>query len=560
MELKASPGAAVLDRVHQPRGCDMNKFFGKLVNRVFGKRKAKRARPTSRIAVEKLDSRDMMAVVTASVGADHVLRINGTNDFDQITVYENNGFISVSATANWVPQAAPIAPVPAASLSRIEINGFDGWDSINFTKITTGNVSLDALNLPVPVVMYGGSGNDIMQSTTIGPGYDFYPTPVTMFGGDGADELRGGNGNDQLHGDAGNDRLYGGGGNDQLGAYWVGSTWMDDPGNDVMRAGWGNDALGGGTGNDVLFGDDGNDTIWGDDGDDQLWGGAGVDDLHGQAGDDWMDAGSAGEYANGGGQVYDFNAYYWTQNGTSYDDILQGQSNTCWVVTGLAEAAYRGVDLKDYISYQGNGVYRVFWKPDYAHGGMMVDGHGQTYEDVHFTGRTGIITSDYGIDNRLYPYYGTDAAIPATTVSGAHNGESWVILYQRAILQQANRAWDNPGSGGCYWEPPLYVGLHSTEYSGSNMTLSNLMSAVDNHRCVEAITNSDATKITDPSLVNWHWYSVQGYRIASYTNIYTNFGTISIPNYNVDLYDPHGKLVSVSWSNFASSMVAFDVQ
>lgn len=236
------------------------------------------------------------------------------------------------------------------------------------------------------VVFNGYGGNDTFRN--------FTAIPTTADGGDGDDVLQGGTGNDILSGGTGDDMLCGGAGNDSL---------------------WGD------AGQDQLFGEADNDALYGGENDDESWGGAGADVLFGGSGDDWMDAGSAGEAVNGGGQPYDFSAYSWANGGTQIDDVKQGNGPTCWVMAGLASAAARGADLAGAISYRGDGVYRVSWAPG------QVDGRHQTCEDVTFTGKRSL-------------YLNTDA-VPA------HESESWVILYQRAILQQADRAWDNPGSG-----------------------------------------------------------------------------------------------------------------
>jgi hypothetical protein len=92
-----------------------------------------------------------------------------------------------------------------------------------------------------------------------GPGNDSVvvaanvPVPVTLRGGPGDDRLAGGGGADKLVGGPGNDRLYGRGGAD---------------------------ALYGGSGEDVLYGGSGNDGLWGGSGTDTLVGGSGVNELH----------------------------------------------------------------------------------------------------------------------------------------------------------------------------------------------------------------------------------------------------------------------------------------
>lgn len=76
---------------------------------------------------------------------------------------------------------------------------------------------------------------------------------------------------------------YGGAGNDVMN----GGT-----GRDTFHGGDGNDTIDGGGGNDLIYGSDGNDVLWGQAGDDTLRGGAGIDILFGGAGDDDLDGGA----------------------------------------------------------------------------------------------------------------------------------------------------------------------------------------------------------------------------------------------------------------------------
>lgn len=162
-------------------------------------------------------------------------------------------------------------------------------------------------------------------------------------------------------------------------------------------------------------------------------------------------------------------------NGVSYGDVIQGNGPTCWVMAGLASAGGRGIDLPSRIQYLGNGTYRV--------NGLLADGQGKMFQDVRFTG-------DLPTDAR-----------PAA------EGESWVVLYQRAILQQAGRSWSDPGSGGCFHEPPLYVGRRYQVISPTNLWA--IVDAIDEGRCVMAMIPAGNAEAIKPGLPTWHWYSVR---------------------------------------------------
>lgn len=332
-------------------------------------------------------------------------------------------------------------------------------------------------------VLIGGTENDTIN------GFDGNDT---IWGEDGSDRIGGQNGNDTIYGGRGSDTLWGDAGNDYL---------AGDENDDTIYGGTENDILNGMDGNDNLFGEAGFDTLGGQSGDDKLWGGADFDWLYGDEGNDWLDAGSASETAVGG-DGRDFNAYVTAINGTYYTDVVQGQSitaKTCWVMAGLAGATRTGsLDLSTRIQYLGNGVYRVNW--------LRADGRGQMFEDVTFTGDT--LPADAVADERQAAW-----------------AESWVVLYQRAILTQAGRSWADPGSGGCYVEPPLYLGRDYTSVDPTR--LDQIFQAVFAGKAVMAFIPAGNTKAEELGLPTWHWYTVLSV-------------TLTTSGWSVTVYNPHG--------------------
>ncbi|HUR89189.1 MAG TPA: calcium-binding protein [Ramlibacter sp.] len=124
-----------------------------------------------------------------------------------------------------------------------------------------GDDSIDAWNSQYGPHLFGGAGNDTMQS---GAGGETH-------GGDGNDVLSGGT----LYGDAGDDSLAGGGmldggdGNDTIvGSLFSVATLVGGAGNDFLVAGKWGDALSGGDGDDTQDGAGGNDSIDGGAGND----------------------------------------------------------------------------------------------------------------------------------------------------------------------------------------------------------------------------------------------------------------------------------------------------
>jgi len=143
---------------------------------------------------------------------DRILTITGTRADDTISIQIVNGRLSSPGLSE---------TYPTSTFSKIQINAL------------AGNDTLDASASPVPVILNGGDGNDL------------------LLGGAYADLLLGNAGNDTLFGGRGNDTLHG----------------NDD-----------NDYLNGGPGADQLFGDAGNDQLFALDGAvDALYGGAGFD-------------------------------------------------------------------------------------------------------------------------------------------------------------------------------------------------------------------------------------------------------------------------------------------
>jgi uncharacterized protein YkwD len=217
--------------------------------------------------VEGLEERSLMASHLTANLSGGVLRIEGTNQNDQILVRQDNNRISVSYTDIKVGSGYQ-ASVAASSVKRIEVRGLAGDDRISLDSENRGGQALH-----VPTYVWGGDGNDVIRGSV---GDD------RLYGGNGDDRLYGGNGNDRLDGGAGNDYLDGGSGNDQL---------FGGNGNDVLR---------GAAGADQLFGSAGNDSLFGGTGNDRLDGGTGQNRLNGDSGNDLLITRSSHDVLNGG--------------------------------------------------------------------------------------------------------------------------------------------------------------------------------------------------------------------------------------------------------------------
>lgn len=134
-----------------------------------------------------------------------------------------------------------------ASDDLVEVNGRDGQDTLDFSKLTHGVGETLPFTIKNIERVIGSqfddtiTGDRFIQQIDGGGGNDLIRGGVgdnILFGGDGADELYGGAGNDYLYGGADDDKLFGG----------------EDI--DILSGGLGNDQLTGGAEADVfVFGD-----------------------------------------------------------------------------------------------------------------------------------------------------------------------------------------------------------------------------------------------------------------------------------------------------------------
>ena len=173
-------------------------------------------RYVSGATIEMLESRTLFAsggAVRAAV-VEGALEVAGTKRADAILVMLSS-------------HNPDVVHVHAGRLSAL-VGAFNRADFPNGIVVSGGKghdrIVVNSM-MPLPVVLLGGVGNDL------------------MFGGDGDDVLDGGKGNDVLYGGFGNDALDGG------------------PGVDRLNGGAGADSLSGGLGADQITGGDGNDSF-----------------------------------------------------------------------------------------------------------------------------------------------------------------------------------------------------------------------------------------------------------------------------------------------------------
>jgi RTX calcium-binding nonapeptide repeat (4 copies) len=243
--------------------------------------------------------------ITAVLGTDDILRIQGDNQSDLIQVGQQNNRVWIS-NVSILSNGHAFSSVSADDVNKILIHTGSGNEQVALPSSMT-----------IPTEVLCGPGNNIVWG-----GFN-----DTLIGGGGNDMLIARGGNDSLVAGAGNDSLFGDVGNDTL----VGGPGLDylvaGTGHDVLISGSGNNYLLGGTQSEVLRGGSGNDTIIGGSGNDTIIGGTGNEYLKAGSGNDLIQAGT-GKDTLIGGTGND------TLKGGPGNDLLAGGSGTQTLIAG----------------------------------------------------------------------------------------------------------------------------------------------------------------------------------------------------------------------------------
>lgn len=316
----------------------------------------------------------------------------------------------------------------------------------------------------------------------------------------------------------------------------VESTAYGGEDTDWLYGGSGKDTLYGGGGADWLYGQNGTDILYGEDGNDRLFGGAGRDWLHGGANNDFLDKGEGTNETVDGGTGYDFNAYVWAVNGASYDDVFQQGSPTCWLAAAISSAAFRGVNFANRISYLGNGAYQV--------GLYDTDG---AYAQVRVGFSGDLVAAD-------------------PDPNPADEGESWVVLVQRAYLQSRGLDLTVPPRGSPAGPLAASTGRASTTYFPGNDMLSaltdfvNISSALQDGKNVVASTKDDADDLATDLLVTDHAYTVLRVEFDGpdcYVVMRNPWGDRD--GGDTTYGNPDDAIIRLSWGEFHSSLESYTI-
>ena len=266
--------------------------------------------------------------------------ITGTNKSDTITDDDNNRTIHGGGGAD-------------------TIDGKGGADKI------LGQLGKD--------IIYGGLGNDSIYgqdgadqiwgddpNDTVNGGND------TIEGNQGKDTIKGGAGNDSISGgDASSNQMYGGNGNDLIQSFGFNSSASDDNSKDTIYGEEGTDTLKGGNGRDKIYGGDDNDFLQGNGNWDSLYGGEGNDTINGNRGADWIWGDEGDDILRG------FSSSSGTDNGSnrieggSGNDTITGANKRDSLHGGSGNDSLRGQAHADKLF--GNGG------DDILHGGKSYD-------------------------------------------------------------------------------------------------------------------------------------------------------------------------------------------
>jgi len=221
--------------------------------------------------------------------------ITGGKGTDMLSGGNGDDTLNFSQDAIWKKTKRTNAGSPdeSGTKDKVDLNGkrrsydvFDGGDGYDKLVGTSGNDAILLDDSSSPAASSGprirnierieaGNGNDVVDLTSKRYAYG----DVTIDGGSGNDVLWSSSGNDTLLGGSGNDQMDGGAGNDYLNGGTGKDTMNGGSGVDVMQGGAGSDSLTDKSGNSLMDGGASNDTLTSGSGNALMIGGKGNDKL-----------------------------------------------------------------------------------------------------------------------------------------------------------------------------------------------------------------------------------------------------------------------------------------
>lgn len=321
-------------------------------------------------------------------------------------------------------------------------------------------------------------------------------------------------------------------------------TLNGNGGNDEFTGGLFNDKIFGGAGNDLIRGGAGDDFILGGAGNDALFGQAGIDYVDGEANNDFLDDGGSAADVSKGGSGFDFFAKKTVVNGTTANDIDQDQTPTCWLLAPLAAAAKAGINLAGRITYQDKGVYQVKL--------LLTNGSFELQKVSLIDGMQ---------DGEPTP----------------HDEESWVVLYQRAIIQALGKASTAGGwadecvsyltgraathHGGNTWTTPedKSLGGKFATWGDAEMTvIKNELAAGHLVLATTRVGNygdgNYGGDVSTAKLIGEHVYSIESINMNARTITMRNPWGHDVGADGIPTGDPDDALVTITFDQFYASM------
>lgn len=226
--------------------------------------------------------------------------VNGGADYDMLYISFQGA--SAGVTVNFVT----LTSGGTLSIGGGSISGIEGIGWVEGSEFADYIVDTSASDAPTfgfggddhlvagyySRAAYGGEGNDTLDRTNTGYGFDSFGDggDDLILGGGGYEALYGGDGADTIRGNSGFDTLWGGAGNDILDGGSYEDTIHGEDGHDTIYGAGDADTIDGGNGHDVIYGDyspiSSGGALTPASNDEVIFGGDGADLIHGDAGND----------------------------------------------------------------------------------------------------------------------------------------------------------------------------------------------------------------------------------------------------------------------------------
>lgn len=251
-----------------------------------------RAKRSRRLAVQQLETRKLMAVVSYQPATGEVDLTAKPGEVNHVTLNGHTDRMIIKDQAGIEVESTSLDYVVRISSTEIELRN-QGLRKVNL-DLADKDDRVVAGGSTVPTRMMLGIGEDVVVSGSKADDYiDGEEGRDDIMGYMGDDILIGGPDDDRIRGFSGDNVMYGGLGDDDIAGGNGEDSIYGGPGNDVlngrggadtMRGGVGNDVLRGGSGGDVMHGGPDRDLFYaklsGADQDIEVHGGAGLDVLY----------------------------------------------------------------------------------------------------------------------------------------------------------------------------------------------------------------------------------------------------------------------------------------